>query len=228
MPRIIYKDKNAVVIEKPVGMPSQSDPSGDLDAMTATSDELKALGEDGSLWLVHRLDRTVGGVLLFARSKPMAARLSKAVADGALEKEYLAVVEGECTSGEMRDYLFKDSGQGKAFVVKGERRGARLAVLGYRALSSVKTDGGVRTLVRIKLMTGRFHQIRAQFSSRGLPLVGDGKYGSRDKGRRVPALFARSLLVDGVNRGEPVSAMPDALEYPWSLFDLKEFEDDKK
>lgn len=223
MPKIIYKDKNAVVIVKPVGMPSQSDPSGDADAMTLTSEKLLGEGDAHSLWLVHRLDRTVGGVLVFARSKEAAARLSREITDGTLEKEYLAVTEGAASEGELRDYLFKDRTASKSFVVKGERRGARLAVLKYSTLATVSTEGGERSLVKIKLLTGRFHQIRAQFSHLGMPLVGDGKYGSRDKGARTPALFAVSLRARSINGGETITAPPDFEKYPWRLFDFEKY-----
>lgn len=218
MPEIVYKDKKAVVILKPVGMPSQPDPSGDLDAMSAAAEQLSSSGEPSALWLVHRLDRTVGGVLLFARTKDSAAKLSGSLTDGSFKKQYYAVTEGTAPGGEMRDFLFKDSSQSKAFVVNTERKGAKLAVLKYSVLDVKETENGTRSLVKIDLQTGRFHQIRAQFSNRGLPLVGDGKYGSRDKGARKPSLFACSLSAPSVNGGEPVTAKPDLEKYPWSLF----------
>lgn len=219
MPKIVYKTKKAVAIIKPVGMPSQSDPSGDRDAMTATSEMLFAAGERETLFLVHRLDRTVGGVMVFARSKESAAALSSAIGSGNFKKEYLAVVEGRLEDGELRDYLFKDSRLSKAFVVSSSRRGAKLASLSFKTLETVNVAGGERSLVRIELHTGRFHQIRAQFSSRGASLVGDGKYGSRDKGARFPALFATSVSCEGILDKE-VSALPDSSLYPWSLFDF--------
>ena len=220
MPRIIYKDKNAVAIIKPVGMPSQSDPSGDLDAMSATAKMLSELGENDALWLVHRLDRAVGGVMIFARTKNAAAQLSSRITDGTFDKEYLAVIEGECEAGEMRDYLFKDSVKSKSFVVSGIRKGAKLAVLEQSTLKTVNTDGKTMSLVKIKLLTGRFHQIRAQFSSRTHPLVGDKKYGSRDEIAHTPSLFATSVAVKGINGGKAITATPDKEKYPWSLFDL--------
>ena len=98
-PEIIYKDKNVVVIVKPVAMPSQSDPTGDMDAMTKTSEILASIGESDALWLVHRLDRHVGGLLTFARNKKSAAELSKIIQDGALTKRYLAVCHGKAEEG---------------------------------------------------------------------------------------------------------------------------------
>jgi 23S rRNA pseudouridine1911/1915/1917 synthase len=218
MPKIIYKSKNAVVIEKPVGMPAQSDPTGDLDAMTATSMKLGELGERDALWLVHRLDRNVGGVMAFARSSESAAKLSREIADGIFEKEYLAVAEGRVESGSMSDYLFKDSTKSKAFVVNGARKGAKLALLDCECLETAETESGELSLVRIKLKTGRFHQIRAQLSARGTPLVGDQKYGSRVRGARTPALFACRLATASVRDGKGIVAYPDTEQFPWNLF----------
>lgn len=223
MPSIIYKDNDFAVIKKPVGMPSQSDPTGDKDALNATSELLGAAGERKGLWLVHRLDRAVGGLLAFARNKRAAAELSAEIVDGSFEKEYYAVVEGAACGGEMRDYLFKDSARSKSFVIKNERKGAKLAVLEYRQLDCVEANGGWLTLVKIKLKTGRFHQIRAQFSHRGNPLVGDRKYGSHDTKARVPALFACMLKAPAINGGAPIVAQPDHSSYPWSLFEKEKY-----
>ena len=212
--KILYKDKNAVVINKPSGMPSQSDPSGDKDAMSATWELLASLSEDSSLWLVHRLDRTVGGLIVFARNKKSAAALSLAVQSGGMEKRYLAVCHGIAEEGEYRDYLFKDSATGKAYAVKTERRGAKEAVLSAKRLA----ENDDMSLVSVELMTGRFHQIRAQFSSRSHPLVGDKKYGSRDGVRRTPCLFSYRLSFELSGKRLTVLDMPDINEYPWNLF----------
>ena len=220
MPKIIYKDKNAVAIIKPVGMPSQSDTTGDLDAMSATAKMLSEMGENDALWLVHRLDRTVGGVMVFARTKAAAAQLSRHITDGTFGKEYLAVIEGKCESGEMRDYLFKDSVKSKSFVVSGARKGAKLAVLEQCTLKTIEVDGKLLSLVKITLITGRFHQIRAQFSARSHPLVGDKKYGSRDEIAKTPSLFATSVSCKSINGGKAICATPENEKYPWSLFDL--------
>ena len=225
MPEILYRSKRVVLINKPVGMPSQSDPSCDPDAMSVTSEWLSSLGEDGRLWLVHRLDRTVGGVMAFARSAAVAAELSREIADGAFKKEYLAVAEGRVVSGEMRDWLFKDAAASKAFVVKSERRGAKLAALFCEVLEVVETAQGPLSLLRIELKTGRFHQIRAQLSHRGTPLVGDGKYGSRIKLVRTPSLFAYRLESPSVGRA--VFACPDLGAYPWSQFPKECYPEEK-
>ena len=192
-------------------MPSQSDPSGDEDAMSAASRALAESGEDGSLYLIHRLDRTVGGLMVLARNKKWAASLSAAAADGSLSKKYFAVAEGKAAGGEYRDYLFKDARTNKAYAVKTLRRGAKEAVLFATPLA--EAEG--KTLLLIELKTGRFHQIRAQLSARGNSLVGDKKYGSRDALSRVPALFSCSLTVEGVGQ---TKIKPPTSAYPWSLF----------
>ena len=212
--KILYKDKNVVIINKPTGMPSQSDPTGDLDAVSATTESLTAMGENSSLWLVHRLDRTVGGLIAFARNKRCAAEMSRLVAEGKLDKKYIAVCHGEANMGRYEDLLFKDSSTSKAYVVTTERKGAKRAELDLERLD-VK-DG--KSLVYITLHTGRFHQIRAQLSSRGNSLVGDKKYGSRDALRKTPSLFSSRLSFTLFGKMISVNALPDTDEYPWNLF----------
>ena len=217
---ILYKNKDIIVVNKDCGLPSQKDKSGDTDAMSLLSEKLTDVGEDGRLWLVHRLDRVVGGVLVFARNKSAAAKLSAIIKEeGGIGKEYIAVVDGEISaSGTLVNYLYKDSSTNKAFVVDRERNGVKRAELEYTALESVSTERGVKTLVKIRLKTGRFHQIRAQFSYRKNPVTCDKKYGSRDFGARFPALFSRRLSFDIGKEHIDVSALPDLSLYPWCLF----------
>lgn len=224
--QIIYKDKNAIVIIKPAGMPVQPDPSGSEDAMTALKRELALRQEPQEVWLIHRLDRVVGGLAVFARNKKTAALLSEAVGGRGMQKEYFAVADGEIlTKGYMRDFIYKDSLKGKAFVTDGARRAAKEAVLEYAPLATAMTERGIKTLVRIKLHTGRFHQIRVQFASRALSLTGDGKYGSRDSRAKLPALFACRLAfsLDGGKSVTELTALPDITAYPWSLFDKEKY-----
>lgn len=217
MVEILFKSREFIIILKPCGVPTQSDTSGDDDAMSITSRMLSEGGEPSDLWLVHRLDRVVGGTLVFARSRESASALSALVGGAGMEKEYIAVVEGKAEGGVLRDFLYKDAKKGKAFVVS-ERKGANEALLEYTPLAVIETEKGVRTLVKIKLHTGRFHQIRAQFSSRGMPIVGDGKYGSHDNKAKFPALFARRLAFEIKGKRNEAFALPDLAEYPWSLF----------
>ena len=220
---ILYKDKNIIAICKPSGVPSQADPTGADDAMILTSQMLRERGERECLWLVHRLDRVVGGVMVFARNKRYAALLSELFATRGASKEYLAAVEGRAEGGVMRDLLFKDSAKGKAFVVDSERKGVKRAELEYSPVSVAESDRCTHTLVKIELQTGRFHQIRAQFSHRGMPIVGDGKYGSHDNRAKSIALFSHRIRFKADEKDYDIIAYPDVTAYPWSEFeDLKE------
>ncbi len=214
---ILYKSKNAVVVYKPPFIPSQPDPSGDEDIMTITSAVLSALGESDKLWLVHRLDRVVGGVMVFARRASAAAELSAIFADSdAGVKTYLAVLEGRIDDGVMTDYLYKDKLKSKAYITDRARAGVKRCSLEAKTLAV--TDAEKYSLVEIKLHTGRFHQIRAQTSHRGASVVGDKKYGSRDRRAHAPALFAYKLDIKMSSERICVKRLPDMNEYPWSLF----------
>lgn len=166
---ILFEDKNIVCAVKEPGVPSQPDRTGAPD-MTAY---LKAAC-GCEIFTVHRLDTATGGIMVYAKNSKAAGRMSEALAKG--QKQYLAWVYGEPGEGEMRDLLYHDKRINKSFVVKGERKGVKEAVLEYKTLE--KKDG--KALVLITLRTGRTHQIRVQFSSRGYPLAGDGKYGAKD------------------------------------------------
>ena len=168
---LLYTDKDLVICVKPVGLDSESG------VPQALKEQL-----GGEIFPLHRLDQNVGGVMVYARTKTAAAALSKAIQNGEMVKEYVAKVHGMPEqSGILTDLLFKDSRKNKVFVVKKLRSGVKEAKLQYRHLG-----GG---LVHVKLFTGRSHQIRVQFSSRGFPLVGDHKYGSRAK-ETAPLLFS--------------------------------------
>ena len=190
---ILYSDKHIAVCVKPVGMDSEHEVPAALQ---------EALG--GDIFPIHRLDQNVGGVMVYARTKFAAAKLSQAVQEGSMVKEYVAMVHGTPPeSGDCTDLLFKDSRKNKVFVVKKERRGVKKARLEF-----VRLREGNESLVRIRLHTGRSHQIRVQFSSRGFPLVGDHKYGSRDE-KTAPMLFC--CCVSFPWNGEPkrFEALPD-------------------
>ena len=143
---------------------------------------------EGDIFPVHRLDKNVGGIMVYARTKSAAAQLSKAVQEGSMVKEYVAMVHGTPPeNGDWEDLLWKDSKKNKVFVVKRMRGGVKKARLEFSRLTAGETS-----LVHIRLHTGRSHQIRVQFSSRGFPLVGDHKYGSRDEAT-APLLFSRRI-----------------------------------
>ena len=158
--------------------------------------------------------------MIFARNRKSAAALSELVRDRQITKEYYAVVEGKIDSGVMQDLLYKDTRTSKAYVVKNERNGVKKASLSYETLDVVATERGDLTLVKITLDTGRFHQIRAQFSSRRHPIVGDKKYGSRLVLRGGIALMSFHLSAEISDESIDVFACPDTNFYPWSLFDF--------
>ena len=189
---IIYSDKHLAVCVKPVGLDSEMEVPAGLK---------EALG--GEIYPIHRLDKNVGGVMVYARTKFAAAALSKAVQEGAMVKEYVAMVHG-CPpeTGDWTDLLFKDSSKNKVFVVKKERRGVKKARLEFTRLRA-----GEESLVRIRLHTGRSHQIRVQFSSRGFPLVGDHKYGSRDE-KTDPMLFSCCITFPWQGEVKRFEALP--------------------
>ena len=209
MPEILYADAAVAVVVKPAGVLSQGDAE---DAMPVLLQ--KQLG--GAIFPVHRLDQPTGGVMVYARTQDAAAKLSAQMQSEAFGKEYLAVLDGtpEPAEGELHDLLFFDRQKGKSYAVRRKRAGVKDARLAYRVLAQAE---GL-TLVRVRLFTGRTHQIRVQFSSRGWPLTGDGKYGSRNN-RCAPALWSAELHFAHPVTGETLifrSQPPEA--YPWTLF----------
>ena len=190
---LLYSDRDLAVCVKPVGLDSESEVPAALKA---------ELG--GEIFPIHRLDKNVGGVMIFARTRQAAAALSKAVQEGAMVKEYVAMVHGTPPeTGDWEDLLFKDSRKNKVFTVKKERKGVKYARLEFSRL----TDGE-QSLVRIRLHTGRSHQIRVQFSSRGFPLVGDHKYGSRDE-KTEPMLFSCKITFPYRGKTMEFEKLPD-------------------
>lgn len=191
--QILYSDRSLVACIKPVGLDSERE-------VPAALKEI--LG--GEIFPIHRLDQNVGGVMVYARTKAAAASLSKAVQEGLMVKEYVALVHGTPPErGDWEDHLFKDSRKNKVFVVKKERKGVKLARLEFERIRA-----GEQSLVRIRLHTGRSHQIRVQFSSRGFPLVGDHKYGSRDAAT-APMLFSCRITLPLGGETKVFEALPD-------------------
>ncbi len=189
---ILFHNKDFAVCIKPVGLESQQE------VPLALSEIL-----GGDFFPVHRLDLNVGGVMVYARSTAAAAMLSRAVQEGTLVKEYIALVHGTPPEvGDWEDLLFKDSRKNKVFVVKKPRTGVKKARLEYRILSSAAYSTAL-----IRLHTGRSHQIRVQFASRGYPLVGDHKYGSRAS-ETAPMLWSYRLTVPFGRDVQSFSAQP--------------------
>ena len=190
---ILFSDRDIVLCVKPVGLDSEIQ-------MPAALKE--TLG--GEIFPVHRLDKNVGGVMVFARTQAAAASLSKAIQEGKLIKEYVALVHGTPPeNGDWEDLLWKDSRKNKVFVVKRTRGGVKKARLEFTRLTS-----GEESLVRIRLHTGRSHQIRVQFASRGYPLVGDHKYGARDN-VPAPMLFSCKLTFPHKGKLLEFEKLPD-------------------
>ena len=211
--RILYSDPHLILCEKPAGIPSQPDPSGQADLLTSLRLRYPTVS------LIHRLDTPTGGVMIFGLTPKTTQKLCTLVQDHErFCKEYLAVLSSPPleVKGTFTDFLFHDKQKNKAFVTDGKRKGSKEAVLDYRTLATLP-DG--HTLVLVRLHTGRTHQIRVQFASRGLPLMGDGKYGSREKTPFI-GLWAYRLTLPHPVTGKIVtaSAPPDTEIAPWSLF----------
>ena len=174
---IVYEDRSLLLCVKPVGVLSEDSENG-ASMPHLLRQHNAAAHQPDYIATVHRLDKVTGGLMLFSRQRAVTGRLIAAVAEHRVEKEYLAVLRGHPPEkeGELIDLLFRDAAKNKSYVVKRMRKGVREAKLSYRTLA--ETDK--LTLVRVRLFTGRTHQIRVQFSSRGLPLLGDIRYGSKD------------------------------------------------
>ena len=186
---ILFSDANLVVCIKPVGLDSEHD------MPQALKDNI-----GGEIYPVHRLDKNVGGVMVFARNNQTAAYLSDLITQGQMVKEYVALVHGmPPESGDWEDLLFKDSRKNKVCVVSRQRAGVK-----YARLEFVQLKG---SLVRIRLHTGRSHQIRVQFASRGFPLVGDRKYGAKDS-EKAPMLFSCSITFPYENKERKFEYLP--------------------
>lgn len=217
-PVILCEDKHLLLVSKPQGMPAQPDPSGQTSLLTYLAERYPNVG------IVHRLDTPTGGVMVFAKTQAMTGKLAALFGDHErYEKIYLAVLSAPPAEahGVLEDYLYHDKGQNKAFVVTPAadgilRKGAKAAKLTYEVLETLP-DG--LTLVRIKLHTGRTHQIRIQFASRGCPVAGDGKYGSRVKCSFI-ALWAHRLTFVHPVTGKTISAESTPLSdvEPWGRF----------
>lgn len=185
---VIYEDNHIIVVEKPVNIPSQSDKTEDIDMLSIIKkyivDKYKKPGE-AYLGLIHRLDRPVGGVMVFAKTSKAAARLSEQIRNREFAKRYLAIVDGKIknNNGILEDYLLKNEKNNISKVVKEGTKNSKYANLEYEALYYNELTS--LTLVRIKLNTGRHHQIRVQLANMGNSIYGDQKYGTRGKGKQI-------------------------------------------
>ena len=202
--QVLYSDDYIVVCIKPVGILSQSDSNGGKSMISELSEIFGC-----EIYPLHRLDKEVSGVMVFAKTKQAAAKLSKDIAEHRFKKEYLAVVKGTPEeSGELVDLLFKDSRKNKSFVVKRMRKGVKEARLSYKLMKTY----GEKSLVKVLLHTGRTHQIRVQFSSRKMPLLGDKKYGGGNDFDNI-ALLSYRLTFNHPKNGDELIFKADETEF---------------
>ena len=208
---IVYIDDSVIVCVKPAGVLSTDEPGGLPELVR------KELGDEkADVRTVHRLDRAVSGLMLLARGAKAASELSRQIREDEFEKQYMAVVHGETEDrASLRDLLLRNKARKMTFVVTEPEKGVQEALLDYETLA--RRDN--MSLVRIHLHTGRTHQIRVQFSSRGFPLYGDKKYGLGEGGGI--ALWSARLQFTHPKSGQEmdISKAPDTEKYPWSEFE---------
>lgn len=195
---VIYEDNHIIVVKKLPNIPSQADKTQDIDMLSIIKDYLKVkYNKPGNVYLglIHRLDRPVGGVMVFAKTSKAASRLSEQVREKSFKKKYLAVVDGkfEETTGILEDYLYKDERKNMSRVVNKDKKGAKLAKLDYEFLTHNEIKN--LSLIKVNLHTGRHHQIRVQLANSGHSIFGDQKYGTRGQGKQI-ALWAYELTIN--------------------------------
>ncbi len=194
---VIYEDNHIIVVEKQPNIPSQEDKTEDMDMLSLVKEYIKEkYNKPGNVYvgLVHRLDRPVGGVMVFAKTSKAASRLSNQVREKIFKKKYLAVVDGklEQEQGTLEDYLYKDERNNISKVVDKNKKNAKLAILDYKVLAYNELKN--LTLLEINLHSGRHHQIRVQLAHSGHSIFGDQKYGTRGQGKQI-ALWAYELTI---------------------------------
>lgn len=206
---ILYSDQCVIACVKPSGVNSED---GKLFGMPTLIQQKTGVKP----FVVHRLDKEVAGVMVFANDSKTASDLSRQITDKTFRKEYLTVVSGEVDEhGVLEDLLYHDRIKNKTYVVNRERKGVKPAKLEFWRIGIAETEKGIVSLVRVKLYTGRTHQIRVQFASRRHPVLGDRKYGSLFDCKM--ALFSRLIGFELKGEGYEFTALPDSL-FPWDLF----------
>lgn len=224
---VLYEDNHIVVVIKPQNMPSQEDESGDMDLLTLVKNYVKEkYNKPGEVFigLVHRLDRPTGGIMVFARNSKSASRLSEQIRDHKMEKTYYAVCKGcpKEKSGSLVNYLKKDEKDNIVKIVSMGATDAKKAELSYKVLQT----NGEESLLEVKIVTGRSHQIRVQLAGINCPLLGDNKYGKdKTKASKNLGLWAGKLeFVHPVSKEKMTfMAMPDTSKSPWKDFYLDKY-----
>lgn len=229
---ILHEDEDIIVCIKPFGVPAQGDKTRDLDVLSYLKNyifEKEDMDEEPYLALVHRLDRPVGGIMVFAKNQTAASRLSDQVQDGTMIKFYQAVLTGELPDefGELEDYLLKDGKTNTTKISKKGVKGAKYAALSYEVLDVFETDQGLLSYVLIELITGRHHQIRVQLASRGCGIYGDTKYNplfqKTKKNYQQIALFATRLEFEHPTTGEHMVFKCEPEGDAFDVIELDEF-----
>ena len=213
---IIYEDNHLLVVEKPVNIPVQEDSSKDLDMITILKNYRKIKENkpnEAYIGLVHRLDRPVGGIMVFAKTSKAASRLSNQIRENTFHKTYIAVITGTLPNkGKLKDYLIKNNKTNISNVTTKEK--GKYSALEYKVL---KTKDNL-SLIEINLITGRPHQIRVQFSSRNHPLLGDSKYGKNSNNINI-ALFAKSIsFIHPTTKEKLTFSLDIPNRYPFNIF----------
>lgn len=229
---IVYKDNDILVCEKPAGMPVSSDKTGDMDLLHQLKNQLffeEDQKEEPELYVVHRLDRPVGGIMVFARRKETAAELSRQIREREFEKDYQAVLTGWLPQdeGTWRDFLKKDSATNCSFIVPEGTEGAKEAVLDYEVIDMMESSKMKFTYCLIHLRTGRHHQIRVQTSSRGFGIWGDTKYNplfqkTKRIYREIGLYAARIAFVHPVS-GEKMEFKSEPSGQAFELLEMEDF-----
>ena len=224
--QILYEDNHCIVVDKPNNLPVQADSSGDADLLNMVKEYVKErYNKPGTAYigLVHRLDRPAGGLVVLARTSKAAARLSAQVRSRELGRQYLLVVRGEpkMRSGEIKNYLLKDTAANMVRIVPAATEGAKEAVLNYRLLQTVHHPSeGKLSLIEASLQTGRSHQIRVQMAGLGCPLYGDQKYGSdlNKKGQQLALHAAKLTFIHPTLKDKRTFISYPPQKAPWTYF----------
>lgn len=225
--KVIYEDKNLIVAEKPQGIPCQADKTGDKDLYSMVYEYLSKTNKTPILNLINRIDRPVGGLVLFGKTAEATKKLSKDLLSRNIKKDYLAVVNGipELEVAELKDFIITEGSLNISKVASAEIKNAKEAILSFKLLQSLEQNGENLSLLNIRLKTGRHHQIRLQLSNHGIPIWGDTKYNPEFQNVKEwhnIALWAYKLKLSHPITRKPLElySLPEEL-YPWTLFELK-------
>jgi 23S rRNA pseudouridine1911/1915/1917 synthase len=221
--KVLYEDNHLLVVVKPVNMPTQEDSSGDMDLLRKLKEYIKeTYNKPGNVYLglVHRLDRPVGGVMVFAKTSKAASRLSNSIRERTFQKKYIAIVHGtpKPSHGKLTHYVVKDEKLNKVYCVSKDHEGAKEAILEYSVVGTTEN----LSLIQIHLHTGRPHQIRVQMKAMDCPLYGDQKYGAEvNKPGQQIALWSMHIGFEHPTTKEQLNfySLPvDTGDYPWTLW----------